>query len=213
MRRRKKPGSKEKLLSHQLYLCEEPEKYKGHWNNCFDEKEPIHVELGVGRGQFITTLAEINPDIHYIGIEIKEEILLKAVEKAETKKLKNIKFLWYDVNKINDIFNQGELSRIYINFCDPWPKKRWEKRRLTHRSFLEKYKYILTKHGEIHFRTDNEKLFEFSLNEFSHAGLRLNNITFDLHHSETKDPVTTEYEDKFSAMGMKIYRCEGLKED
>ncbi|SNS85452.1 tRNA (guanine-N(7)-)-methyltransferase [Anaerovirgula multivorans] len=213
MRRRKKPGSKEKLLSHQLYLCEEPEKYKGHWNNCFDEKKPIHVELGIGRGQFITTLAELNPDIHYIGIEIKEEILLKAVEKAETKKLKNIKFLWYDVNKINDIFNQGELSRIYINFCDPWPKKRWEKRRLTHRSFLEKYKYILTENGEIHFKTDNEKLFEFSLNEFSYAGLRLNNITFDLHHGETKDPVTTEYEDKFSAMGMKIYRCEGFKEN
>lgn len=211
MRRRKKPGSKEKLLSYEAYLCNEPEKYKGHWNSYFNENKPIHVELGTGRGQFITSLAEMNPHIHYIGIEIKEEILLKAVEKAESKGLKNIKFLWYDVNKIHDIFDNGELSRIYINFCDPWPKKRWAKRRLTHRSFLEKYKQILTKDGEIHFKTDNEKLFEFSLNEFSYGDLRLKNITFDLHNSETRDSVTTEYEDNFSAMGMRIYRCEAAK--
>ncbi|SDK67007.1 tRNA (guanosine(46)-N7)-methyltransferase TrmB [Natronincola ferrireducens] len=211
MRRRKKPGAKEKLLSHEVYLCNQPEEYKGQWEHYFIEKKNIHVELGTGRGQFITTLAEMNPDIHYIGIEIKEEVLLKAVEKAEAKNLKNIVFLWYDINKIDDIFDEGELSRIYINFCDPWPKKRWEKRRLTHRNFLEKYRSILTRDGEIHFKTDNEKLFEFSLNQFSNSDLLLRNISFDLHHSETKDSVTTEYEDKFSAMGMKIYRCEALK--
>ncbi|MCC5912362.1 MAG: tRNA (guanosine(46)-N7)-methyltransferase TrmB [Clostridiaceae bacterium] len=211
MRRRKKPGAKEALLSHEDYLCREPEKYKSHWKHHVAGDKPIHVELGIGRGQFITTLAEMNPDIFYIGIEIKEEILLKAVEKADAKALKNILFFWYDVNTINDVFDQSELNRIYINFCDPWPKKRWEKRRLTHRGFLEKYKYILTAEGDLHFKTDNEKLFEFSLNEFSYADLYLKHITFDLHHSDTKDAVTTEYEDKFSSMGMKIYRCEGQK--
>ncbi|SET17204.1 tRNA (guanine-N7-)-methyltransferase [Natronincola peptidivorans] len=213
MRRRKKPGSKEKLLSYERYLCTEPEKYKGNWNKYFVEKNPIHVELGTGRGQFLSTLAEMNPNINYIGIEIKEEVLLKAVEKADTKQLKNIVFLWYDINKIENIFAAGELNRFYINFCDPWPKKRWAKRRLTHRSFLEKYKYMLIKDGEIHFKTDNEKLFEFSLNEFSFVDLRLKSITFDLHHSEVENAATTEYEDKFSAMGMKIYRCEGIKID
>ncbi|AOY77985.1 tRNA (guanosine(46)-N7)-methyltransferase TrmB [Clostridium formicaceticum] len=211
MRRRKKPGAKEKLLSYEDYLCREPEKYKSHWQDYFHEQKPIHVELGTGRGQFISTLAEMNPHIYYIGIEIKEEVLLKAVEKAEAKKLKNILFLWYDINKIHDIFDEEELSRIYINFCDPWPKKRWVKRRLTHRRFLQKYQSILIEEGEVHFKTDNEKLFEFSLNEFSYENFRLNNITFDLHHSETNDGITTEYEDKFSAMGMKIYRCEGIK--
>ncbi|AKL94769.1 tRNA (guanine-N(7)-)-methyltransferase TrmB [Clostridium aceticum] len=211
MRRRKKPGSKEKLLSYEDYLCKEPEKYKGRWKDYFHEEKLIHVELGTGRGQFITTLAEMNPHICYIGIEIKEEVLLRAVEKAVDKGLKNICFLWCDINKIHDIFDKNELSRIYINFCDPWPKKRWVQRRLTHRNFLEKYKYILGENGDVHFKTDNEKLFEFSLNELSYENFRLNNITFDLHHSETNDGITTEYEDKFSALGMKIYRCEGVK--
>ncbi|MBB6218925.1 tRNA (guanine-N7-)-methyltransferase [Anaerosolibacter carboniphilus] len=211
MRRRKKPGAKEKLLNHELHLCKEPEKYKGNWKEYFLEKRPIHVELGTGRGQFITTLAAQNPEINFIGIEIKEEILLKAVEKAVTQGLRNVTFLWYDVNKLNEVFADGELSRIYINFCDPWPKTRMAKRRLTHRNFIERYKKFLREQGEIHFKTDNEKLFEFSLNEFAACDLQLKHITFDLHHSDMKDNVTTEYEDKFSSMGMKIYRCEAAK--
>lgn len=135
MRRRKKPGSKEKLLSYQNYVCIEPERNKGKWKDVFSKNNPIHVELGTGRGQFITTLAESNPNIYYIGIEIKEEVLLKAVEKAEAKKLKNILFLWYDITKILDVFDKEEIDRIYINFCDPWPKNRWAKRRLTHNIF------------------------------------------------------------------------------
>lgn len=211
MRRRKKPGAKEKLLSHELRLCKEPEKYKGHWQGYFLEKKPIHVELGTGRGQFITTLAAKHPDINFIGIEIKEEILLKAVEKAVAQGLRNVTFLWYDVNKLDQVFAEGELNRIYINFCDPWPKARMAKRRLTHRNFIERYKKFVGEQGEIHFKTDNEKLFEFSLNEFAACDLRLKNITFDLHQSDIKENTTTEYEDKFAAMGMKIYRCEGGK--
>jgi tRNA (guanine-N7-)-methyltransferase len=211
MRRRTNPKAKGKLLAHETYLCTEPEKYKGQWSSYFNNSNPIHVELGTGRGQFITTLAEMNPDINYIGIEIKEEVLLKAVEKAHAKQLSNIQFLWYDINKIDTIFDNNELGRIYINFCDPWPKSRWEKRRLTHRSFLSRYKEILRQDGEIHFKTDNKDLFDFSLDEFSALNFNLSNVTYDLHNSETKDSVTTEYEDKFSAMGMKIHRCEAKK--
>ncbi len=210
MRRRKNPEAKDKLLAHTNYLCTEPTEFNGLWANYFNNKNPIHVELGTGRGQFITTLAQMNPDINYVGIEIKEEVLVKAADKASVKELKNIAFLWYDINKIQDIFAKAELQRIYINFCDPWPKRRWAKRRLTHRGFLEKYQDILISGGQIHFKTDNKDLFEFSLNEFAHVDLKLRNITFDLHNSETKDNVTTEYEDKFSKMGMPIFRCEGV---
>jgi len=211
MRRRKKPGSVDKLLSYTNYLCTEPEKYKGKWNEFFESSHTIHVELGTGRGQFITTLAAQNPHINFIGIEIKEEVLLKAVAKASEQNLSNITFLWYDINTIDEVFSEGELERVYINFCDPWPKTRWSKRRLTHRTFLEKYLCMLNENGEIHFKTDNEDLFEFSLNELSDMNLQLSNITFNLHNGDGQNIVTTEYEDKFSSMGMRIYRCEGKK--
>ena len=211
MRRRKKPGAMEKLLSHKNYVHEKPETFKGEWSSFFQNDNPIHVELGTGRGQFITKLAECNPDMNYVGVEIKEEILLKAVEKAHEKDLKNIIFLWFDINRIEEIFAKEEVDRIYINFCDPWPKKRWAKRRLTHRGFLDKYIHLLKPRGEIQFKTDNERLFEFSLNEFALRDFFLRNITLDLHHSDYDLNVTTEYEDKFSSMNMKIYRCEAVK--
>ncbi|MFZ5966713.1 MAG: tRNA (guanosine(46)-N7)-methyltransferase TrmB [Bacillota bacterium] len=211
MRRRKKPGAKEKLLAYHQLVVKDTEGLKGKWNEYFDNENRIHVELGTGRGQFITSLAEQNPEINFIGIEIKEEVLLRAVQKAEEKGLKNIAFLWYDVNHLTDVFSHGEIDRLYINFCDPWPKKRWGKRRLTHRNFLEVYRELLGDHGEIHFKTDNEKLFEFTLNELSYSDYKLKNIIFDLHHSDFQGNITTEYEDKFAAVGMKIYHCQARK--
>ena len=212
MRRRKKKGSDEKLLSYTDFVIkDESTNLKGKWNNIFQNNNPIYLELGTGRGKFITTLAKLNPDINYIGIEMKEEVLLKAVEKSDEYELKNIKFIWGDVNKILEYFDEKEISSIYVNFCDPWPKKRWDKRRLTHRGFLDKYKYILDENGQINFKTDNEKLFEFSLNEFAESNLNLRNITLDLANSEYEGNVTTEYEEKFMSLGMKIYRCEGRK--
>ncbi|MGL5712549.1 MAG: tRNA (guanosine(46)-N7)-methyltransferase TrmB [Paraclostridium sp.] len=212
MRRRKKKGSDLKLISYSNYVIKGTDiDFKGKWYEKFKNNNPIHVEFGTGRGKFITTLAKQNPHINYIAMEVKEEVLLKAVEKAELNQLKNILFVWGDVNFILDYFAQGELSRVYVNFCDPWPKKRWSKRRLTHTNFLEKYKAILNKQGEIHFKTDNEKLFEFSLNEFASCDLKLNNISLDLVNSDYTDNVTTEYEDKFMSYGMKIFRCEGIK--
>ncbi|CEN90066.1 tRNA guanine-N(7)-methyltransferase [[Clostridium] sordellii] len=212
MRRRKKKGADLKLLSFENLVIKGDEiDFKGNWNEKFQNDNPIHVEFGTGRGKFLTTLAKQNPNINYIAMEMKEEVLLKAVEKAVENELNNILFIWGDVNNILDYFDKGELSRVYINFCDPWPKKRWYKRRLTYRGFLENYKKLLNDDGEIHFKTDNEKLFEFSLNEFSEANLKFKNITLDLANSDYEGNVTTEYEDKFMSYGMKIYRVEGLK--
>ncbi|HFL3606330.1 TPA: tRNA (guanosine(46)-N7)-methyltransferase TrmB [Clostridioides difficile] len=212
MRRRRKKGADEKLLSYTKYvLRDDIDKLKGKWNLKFRNDNPIHVEFGTGKGKFIKTLAKQNPDINYIAMELKEEVLLKAVEKADASNLNNILFLWGDVSNILDYFEAKELSRIYINFCDPWPKNRWSKRRLTHSGFLEMYNRVLEDDGEIHFKTDNEKLFEFSLNEIAANNWLLKNISLDLGNSEYENNVTTEYEDKFMSQGMRIFRCEAKK--
>lgn len=208
MRRRKVKGADIKLLSYKDYVVRDNiEALKGKWSELFENNNPIYAEFGTGRGKFLTTLAKQNPDINYIAFEIKEEVLIKGVEKANQENLKNIKFAWADVSKALEYFDTDELSRIYINFCDPWPKKRWAKRRLTHTNFLNMYKQILNENGEIHFKTDNEGLFEFSLNEIASNDWMLKNISLDLAKSEFEN-VTTEYEDKFMSQGLKIFRCE-----
>ena len=209
MRRRKKKGSDIKLLSYNNYVIRENiESLKGKWHERFGNNNPIHAEFGTGRGKFITTLAKENPDINYIAMEIKEEVLLKAVEKAAEQNLTNILFIWGDVNQIEEYFDKGELERVYINFCDPWPKKRWAKRRLTHRHFLELYKGLLGGDKEIFLKTDNTIFFESSLNEFCETGWRLSNISLDLHNSGFEGNIMTEYEERFSGLGQPIYRLE-----
>ncbi|HJV44951.1 MAG TPA: tRNA (guanosine(46)-N7)-methyltransferase TrmB [Bacillota bacterium] len=212
MRLRKKPWVKDQIVTYEHLLVKDPEQYYGRWNERFDNNHPIHIELGTGKGNFITTLAQRNPECNFIGVELREEVLIQAVKKANQMNLPNLAFLWLDVVKIDEVFANGEISQIYLNFSDPWPKSGHAKRRLTHRGFLEKYKSILGVGKEIHLKTDNEKLFEFSLNEFSDSGLRLKNITFDLHHSryEEAKSVMTEYEQKFVNLGMKIYRVEAI---
>lgn len=211
MRRRKVKGADIKLLSYKDYVLRDNiEALKGKWNEKFNNNNSIHVEFGTGRGKFITTLAAQNPDINYIAFEIKEEVLIKGVEKAVEANLNNILFAWADVKNILDYFDENELSRVYVNFCDPWPKKRWAKRRLTHTNFLNMYEKVLNENGEIHFKTDNQNLFEFSLNEISANDWQLKNISLDLANSDFEN-VTTEYEDKFMSYGMKIYRCEAKK--
>lgn len=211
MRRRKVKGADEKLLSYKNYVLKEDDvkQHKGKWNKLFKNDNPIYVEFGTGRGKFITTLAKQNPNINFIAFEIKEEVLLKAVQKSYEDKLDNILFAWANVENILDYFCENEISRVFINFCDPWPKKRWAKRRLTHKNFLDKYIFILDEEGEIHFKTDNESLFEFSLNEMASKFL-LKNISLDLANSDIEN-ITTEYEDKFMAQNMKIYRLEAKK--
>ncbi|WP_352417998.1 tRNA (guanosine(46)-N7)-methyltransferase TrmB [Proteiniborus sp.] len=208
MRRRKKPGAKDELLRLDNMLILNPEEHKGSWKDVVNNKK-IHVELGTGRGQFINTLAEKHSDIFFIGIEVKEEILLDAIRKSIDKELDNLKYFWYDINKIDSIFDENEIERLYINFCDPWPKKRHSKRRLTHRNFLNKYRKILKPNGEIHFKTDGEELFEFSLNEMLEMEYKVRNVSLNLYRDENIDTVKTEYEEKFIGQGKKIYRLLG----
>lgn len=187
---------------------EEYGRYKGNWCQIFGNQQPIYVEVGTGKGSFIAGCAQQNTAINYIGIEKEDTVLYYAVQKVANENLTNVRLVNGDVALLENIFAVGEIDRIYINFCDPWPKVRHAKRRLTHKIFLEKYRQVLKPGGQIHFKTDNEALFEFSLNEFSEYGLRLKNITFDLHHSLYMGNIMTEYERKFSELGMRIYRCE-----
>lgn len=184
--------------------------FRGHWKKHFNNDNPIHLEIGSGRGKFITTLAKENPSINYISIEMKEDIFISAVKKADSEGLKNIFFIWGSVELLDYYFDDSELDRIYINFCDPWPKKRYAKRRLTHRAFLELYNKKLDD-GEIFFKTDNRDLFQFSLNEFLDQKWNLKNISLNLAHDTEIKNITTEYEDYFTNLGMPIYRLEASK--
>lgn len=211
MRRRKKKGSDILLLSYEDLVFKDPLSNKGNWHKVFNNDNPIHLEVGTGRGKFITTLAKENKNINYIAMEIKEEVLLKAVQKCDENESNNIRFIWGNVDNILEYFDENEIDSLFINFCDPWPKKRWSHRRLTHNKFLEMYKKVLKDNGEIHFKTDNENLFEFSLNEFSDFGFKLKNITLNLIESDYIGNITTEYEEKFMAEGIKIFRVEAIK--
>ena len=181
---------------------------KGHWHEVFGRKAPLHVELGTGKGRFISQLAEENPQINYIGIEAQQDVLYYAAQKVREKGLTNVRLLVFDINLILNIFAPGEVDRFYINFCDPWPKERHAKRRLTHANFLDKYRILLPAGGEIFFKTDNRPLFDFSLEQFAACNLEMNEVTFDLHNSGYQGNVMTEYEMKFSGMGTAINRCE-----
>jgi len=212
VRLRRKPWVDEAIHNFDSFVfskdLEIGEEKKGQWAEIFGRQAPLHVELGTGKGDFISQLAEKNPDINYIGIEMQQDVLYSAAKKIAALELKNVRLLVFDINKIQDIFAPGEVDRFYINFCDPWPKKRHAKRRLTHVGFLEKYRGLLKQGGEIHFKTDNRPLFDFSLEQFEEAKLTVRDVSFDLHAENRPDNIMTEYERKFSGFGEKINRCE-----
>ena len=208
MRMRRKKHREDRMEKCADLMLKEPFP-KGEILKVFKNENPVHIEIGCGKGGFITSLAEENPDINYIAIEKNGDVLVLAMEKAVNKGLKNVRFIYGDATYLNDIVDVGEISRIYINFCDPWHKSGHAKRRLTHRNYLEKYKNLLSpKNGEVFFKTDNRKLFEFSLNECADLGLKMSNITLDLHNSGYEGNIMTEYEKLFSEQGMPIYRME-----
>lgn len=208
MRLRKKPWITEAIQEYENIVI--PARDGGEWQSVFGRNAPLHVELGIGKGRFITEMAANNPGVNYIGIEAQQDVLYYAAQKVADRGLGNVRLLVFDINNILAIFQPGEVWRFFINFCDPWPKNRHAKRRLTHSRFLAMYRNLLRPGGELHFKTDNERLFEFSLNEFAASGLGLRNISLDLHHSSFQGNVMTEYEAKFSALGMKIFRCEAI---
>ena len=186
------------------------EECRGTWRKSFGRQAPLHVELGSGKGDFISRLAEREPDVDFIGIEAQQDVLYSAAKKVREKELGNVRLIVFDINLIERIFAQGEIDRLYINFCDPWPKKRHAKRRLTHVGFLEKYRRLLSSSGEIHFKTDNRGLFDFSLLQFQAAGFPVRDVSYDLHGENFPGNIETEYERKFSAMGEKINRCVAM---
>ncbi|MBO7336842.1 MAG: tRNA (guanosine(46)-N7)-methyltransferase TrmB [Lachnospiraceae bacterium] len=189
------------------FVIHDATEHKGNWNNIFGNDKPLHVEIGMGKGRFITTLAKQNPDVNYLGIERYSSVLVRAIEKreAEEEPVSNLFFLCEDAENITDMFGEDEVGRIYLNFSDPWPKARHAKRRLTSKEYLVKYDRILDRDGRIVFKTDNRDLFDFSVEEMQENGWTLETVTYDLHKSELAPTnVMTEYEEKFSALGNKI---------
>ena len=209
MRLRNKPWALDYINEHQDVIIPEPENYKGKWHEIFGNDNPIHIEVGTGKGQFVLGMARQNPDINYIGIELFDSVIVCALEKiVEAKKPSNLRLLKVNGEDLQKFFEKGDVSRVYLNFSDPWPKARHAKRRLTHEGFLKIYENILIDNGEVHFKTDNRGLFEYSLVSMNHYGMKLNYVSLDLHVNEPKDNVKTEYEEKFSAKGQPIYRLE-----
>jgi len=217
MRIRNNPKALEIIQQYSEIIIFRPQEYKGKWNEFFIRKDsnkhdmPIHVELGMGRGKFISTKGLFNKDINFIGIDLRHEIVLSALEKILEKELRNVLLLPYNILNLEDAFEVSEVDTFYINFCDPWPKVRHSKRRLTHRLFLEKYRTFLKNDGRIEFKTDSRELFDFSINEFKESGFEITDLTYDLHSGYYPENITTEYEEKFIKKGIKINRLEAVK--
>ena len=210
--RLRRDGRATDYLAQDERVIQNPQELKGKWKEYFGNENPIHVEFGCGKGGFITQLALRNPQINYIAAERAETVVYKACKKANASEEQpaNLRFLYFDVHNCTDIFEDGEIERIYLNFSDPWPKNRHANRRLTYREFLDRYEQILVPQGEIHFKTDNKGLFASSIEEFSLRNWLLKNVTLDLHNSGMEDNIMTEYEKKFSEMGFTINRLEAV---
>ena len=207
MRLRNITGSREAIAESPYVVQEELQpQVAGTWHTLFGNNNPIHIEIGMGKGKFIHTMAKLHPDINYVGIEKYSSVLLRAIQKMEEEELPNLKFLRMDAEDIATVFAPGEVDRIYLNLSDPWPKDRHARRRLPSREFLARYDVILKKEGRIAFKTDNRDLFDFAVEELEPAGWKAEVITYDLHGDEKlmEGNVMTEYEEKFSAMGNPI---------
>lgn len=205
MRLRNITGSRE-VIGKSRFVIQEPEKQRGRWQERFGNTNPIQIEIGMGKGKFLHTLAKQNPDINYIGIEKYSSVLLRAIQKSEEEELPNLLFIRMEAEELLEVFDRGEVDRIYLNFSDPWPKDRHAKRRLPSEQFLNRYDIILKQEGRIEFKTDNRELFDFAVEELAKAGWKAEKITYDLHHDADMcaGNVMTEYEEKFSAMGNPI---------
>lgn len=207
MRLRNVAGSRE-VISESRFVVQNFKEQKNKWKELFGNNNPIHIEIGMGKGRFIMDMARLHPEINYIGIEKYSSVLIRGIQKMEAEELPNLYFIRMDAEEIVDVFGQGEVAKIYLNFSDPWPKDRHAKRRLPSREFLARYNEILTKEGNLEFKTDNKDLFMFALEELEPAGWNLDKVTYDLHHDDAmmEGNVMTEYEEKFSSMGNPIYK-------
>lgn len=209
MRLRNNKDAKE-IIESSKYLVLNPELNKGKWNKLFNNNNPIYIEIGCGKGNFIIENAKRNKNINYIGIEMYDTVLMYAIKKID-EDIDNLRFIRMDARLIDEVFDK-EIDLIYLNFSDPWPKKRQAKRRLTHARFLEKYDLIFKSNKTIFMKTDNMRLFEFSIESLSEYGYTLRNISLDLANSDIEENIMTEYEEKFTNKGIRINRLEAYKD-
>jgi len=210
MRLRNVPGSRDVIRSSE-YCVHDPEARRGKWHEFFGNDRPVYIEIGMGKGRFLMDNAREYPDINFIGIEMYSSVLVRAIEKAEASDEggeRNFVFIRMDATYLGDVFAPGEADRIYLNFSDPWPKDRHAKRRLTSSLFLKRYEGILSESAHVEFKTDNEALFDFSLEQAKESGWILSAVTRDLHNDPVmnRNNIMTEYEEKFSALGHPIFK-------
>lgn len=202
MRLRKKWWARPELEKSNLFIAR-PQDLKGKWREEFGNNNPVHLELGCGRGGFLTQNCIKYPDVNHIAVDLKDEVLINGLRNLEEAKVENARLVALNISFIPDLFEKNEVDKIYINFCNPWPKDRHNKRRLTHTRFLTEYKNFLKPGSQIWFKTDDTDLFNDSQEYFKESGFELNFITYDLHNSDFKNNIMTEYETKFTNLGMK----------
>lgn len=208
MRARNRKGLKRRIALCTDVTVQAPEENRGKWNAVFGNDNPIHLEIGCGKGKFIAEMAALHPNINFIAMERVENIIILAMEKVKNAELPNVRFLQTEAHRLPEFFETGEISRIYLNFSDPWPKNRHAKRRLTSEKFLPLYRKVLADGGAIWMKTDNRALFDYSIESFEENGFLLQNVCYDLHHSSFPDNIMTEYEQNFSSKGFPIHRLE-----
>jgi tRNA (guanine-N7-)-methyltransferase len=206
MRQRYKPWADDFIQENDHLIISDPAKHKENWKGLFNNNHPIHLEIGTGKGQFLEGMAQQHPELNFIGIEVAKSVIVTAAEKIIEAEVDNVLLVNVDAHHLTDLFAENEVNGIYLNFSDPWPKNRHEKRRLTYHTFLKQYEHILDPSGEIIFKTDNQGLFEYSLISFSKYGVKLKEVNLDLHALEDPYNVMTEYEEKYSRKGNRIYR-------
>ena len=199
---------KESIISNSDYVVKDPTKNKGNWNKLFNNDNEIYIEIGMGKGKFIIDNAIKNPNINFIGIEKYDSVMARALQKLEDKNISNLKLIIYDAFKIDELFDK-EISKIYLNFSDPWPKARHEKRRLTSKQFLDKYDKIFKDDNIIVMKTDNKELFAYSIESLSSNGYIISDVTLDLKNDNSN--ITTEYEEKFRNKNVYINRLVAIK--
>ena len=207
MRVKHKKWAEPLMQDHPELMVMDPASIKGHWQERFDKQQPIQLEVGMGKGQFITEMAKAHPDVNFIGVEVEHTVAAIALKKALPEKLPNLQMICADGADLTDMFTESSIDRMYLNFSDPWPKKRHAKRRLTYHTFLSTYQKILRPQGSIELKTDNMGFFEFSVVSMNNYGMKFEGLWLDLHHSdEAEHNIATEYEEKFSAKGQPIYK-------
>lgn len=195
------------MAEHPELLVDDATQFKGKWQSRFSKKQPLHLEVGMGKGQFIIGMAKAHPEINFIGLEIQRTVAAIALKKALPEKLSNLQLICGEGEELTEYFEPGEVEKLYLNFSDPWPKKRHAKRRLTYHTFLSEYQLILQPQGQVELKTDNMGFFEFSVVSMNNFGMKFAGLWLDLHNSdENEHNVETEYEHKFASKGQPIYK-------